>query len=75
MSTEDKSELSEGFQDKLRYFIQDNNAQRASRNLRAVFFDYLRFSQGNLDTYFDEILDDVEATIKLLELIAVESKE
>src|SRR4051794_33236526 len=75
MSQENKSALSEEFLDKPRYFIQDNDAQRASRNLRAVFFDYLRFQQGNLDTQFDDILNDVEATIKLLELIAGENKE
>lgn len=71
----DKTTFSEEFTDKLRYFIQDNDALRAIRNLRAVFFDYLRFSQGNLDTQFDYIVNDVEATIKLLELIAGESKE
>lgn len=71
----DKTSFSEEFTDKLRYFIEDNDALRASRNVRAVFFDYLRFSQGNLDTQFDYIVNDVEATIKLLESIASESKE
>ena len=71
----DKKAFSEEFTNKLRYFIQDNDALRASRNARAVFFDCLRFQQGNLDTHFDDILNDVEATIKLLELIAGESKE
>ncbi len=75
MSQEDKNALSEEFLDKLRYFMQDNDARRASRNMRTVFFDYLRFQQGNLDTQFDYILNDVEVTIKLLELIADESKQ
>lgn len=72
--TDNKYTLSEDLRDKLRYFIQDNDALRASRNLRRVFFDYLRFQDGLSDTDFDNILTDIEATISLLECIANEHK-
>lgn len=72
---EDKGILSENLRDKLRYFIQDNDALRASRNIRRVFFDYLKFQDGMSDTDFDKILIDIEATISLLEFIADESNE
>ena len=72
--TNDKFTLSEDLLDKLRYFIQDHDALRASRNLRRVFFDYMRFQDGLSDTDFDNILTDVEATISLLECIADERK-
>ena len=41
--SEDKNSLSEELLERLRYFIEDIDAMRASRNLRKVFFDYLKF--------------------------------
>jgi hypothetical protein len=37
--------------------------------MRKVFFDYLRFQKGNLDTEFDEILNDIETVIDFMESI------
>jgi hypothetical protein len=75
MLQDDKSALSEEFIDKLRYFIQDNDALRVSRNMRKVFFDYLKFQDGMSDKDFDKIITDVEAVFELLDALAGESKE
>jgi hypothetical protein len=64
----------EALLDKLMYYIRDNDPLRASRKLRKVFFDYLRFQVGMIDTDFDNILTDVEAALNLLDAIADESK-
>ena len=72
--SDDKQILSEEILDKLRYFIEDNDPLRVSRKLRSVFFDYVRFQYTGLPTDFDEILNDVEHTIELMELLSEESK-
>ncbi len=70
----DKNALSEELLERLRYFIEDVDAQRASRNLRKVFFDYLKFQDGMSDKDFDKILTDIEALLDLLDTIAIEKK-
>jgi hypothetical protein len=62
--------ISEELLDAIRLFIRDNDAVRISRNLRKVFFDYLRFQQDCLDNDFDQRLADVEAVINLMECIS-----
>jgi|GEM_PF-1412271 len=74
MSIEDAHVVSEALLDKFRYFTEDNDAQRASRNLRRVFFGYLRFQQGMMDTDFEEILDDIDNLIRLMDAISDENK-
>jgi len=66
--------LSEDLLDRIKYFIEDNDPLRVSRNLRKVFFDYMKFQKGNLDADFDGILTDVESVIDLLEFIGDETK-
>ena len=66
--------LSEKLLEVIKNFDQERNAVRISRNLRKVFFDYLRFQNTGLDVDFDLIIEDVEAAIKLFELIADETK-
>ena len=66
--------LNEDILNKVRYFIQDNGGNRVARNLRKMFFDYMRFQQGNLDVDFDEMLDDVENVIQLMELLGEERR-
>jgi len=67
--------LGKDLKNRIRYFIEDNDSLRASRNLRKVFFDYLKFQQGNLDADFDNILTDVESVIDLLEYISNATKD
>ncbi len=62
----DKSALSEELVERLRYFIEDIDAQRASRHLRKVFFDYLKFQDGLSDKDFDKILTDIERCLTCL---------
>ncbi len=50
-------------------FIEDNDLNRMSRNLRKVFFDYLRQQHAGLDIEFSNVLDHVENVIELLEFI------
>lgn len=61
--------------DRLRYFFEDSRPARMSRNLRKVFFDYLRAQETGLDVEFDMILNDVGAIIELLDFAADETKE
>ncbi len=74
MSEDNKFVLSEDFLNQIRYFIQDKDTQRVSRNLRMVFFYYLRFQASGLPLAFDEIMNDIEATIELLEAISRREK-
>ena len=69
-----KHKLSKKLKDDIRYFAKDNDALRVSRNLRKVFFDYLRYQKEGLDVNFDLVIDDVEAAINLVELFADETK-
>ena len=66
--------LSEKLLEVIKNFGQEKNASRISRNLRKVFFDYLRYQKEGLDVDFDLVIDDVEAAINLVELIADETK-
>jgi len=74
MSGDNNPVLSEALLNTIRYLIQDKDLTRMSRNLRLVFFDYLRFQNAGLDVEFDAILNDIESIIDLLEVIEDESK-
>jgi len=74
MSIEDARVLSDKLLDRFKCLVEDVDAQRTSRNLRRVFFDYLRFQQGTMDTDFEEILDDIDSLISLMDAIADETK-
>ena len=67
-------QISETLLEKMKYFIEDNDLRRTSRNLLRVFFDYLKFQDGVIDKDFDNILTDVEAVLNLLDVIADEKK-
>lgn len=60
--------------DKVRYFISDHSSKRISKNLRIVWFDYLRYQTAGLHVEFDEILADIEALFDLLEVLSEESR-
>ena len=59
--------FSQEFLDGLRFFLQDHSPERIDKNLRLVFFDYLRNQREGLPTEFDEVLDDIEALFILIE--------
>ena len=59
---------------KFRYFIEDNDGNKVARNLRKIFFDYMRFQQCSFDIEFEEMLSDVDAVIDLMELIGDERR-
>jgi len=61
------SNFSQEFLDSLRYFLQDHSPKRIDKNLRLVFFDYLRNQREGLPTEFDEVLNDIEALFALIE--------
>jgi len=63
-----KHEFDEEFLDKLRYFFEDNDPIRMSRNLRMVFFDDMRYQTSGMDVEFDSIMDDIEHLIEMLEV-------
>lgn len=69
---DEKSALSEELIERVKFLIEDNDALRVSRNLRKVFFDYLKFQDGLSDKDFDKILTDIEAVFELLDALAVE---
>lgn len=69
---DDKLCISNTLLERLKFFIEDTDALRVSRNLRKVFFDYLKFQDGMSDKDFDKILTDVEAVFELLDALAVE---
>ena len=73
--SEDKSFVfKEDLLNKFRYFIEDNDGNKVARNLRKIFFDYMRFQQYNFDIEFEEMLDDVENVIQLMELLGEERR-
>lgn len=74
MPNDNPFQLGENTLNKVRYFIQDNDGNRVARNLRKVFFDYMRFQQGSLDVDFDEMLDDFENVILLMEMLGEERR-
>ncbi|WP_298939175.1 hypothetical protein, partial [uncultured Dysgonomonas sp.] len=55
--------------DRIQKFVEDNDLNRMSRNIRRIFFDYLRQQQAGLDIEFNDVLNDVENVIDLLEEI------
>ena len=59
--------FSQEFLELIRYFLQDHSAERIDKNLRLVFFDYLRNQSEGLPTEFDEVLNDIEALFVLIE--------
>jgi hypothetical protein len=71
---ENNSPFNEELLNQIRSYIKDNDALRASRSLRRVFFDYIRFHHDDEPVDFEDTLDDVENLIELLELIAVRDK-
>jgi hypothetical protein len=76
MSMADESKLvpSQEFIDQIARFVEVSDPLRASRNLRRVFFDYLRFQEGMTATEFDAIITDIENLMDLLDTIAIETK-
>ncbi|WP_276131918.1 hypothetical protein [Polluticoccus soli] len=76
MSDEQKNGLfSQELLDKFRYFLHDHSSERMCRNLRKVFFDYMRQQHAGLDVHFDTILDDVEALMDFLDICSDETKD
>lgn len=65
--------LSDKLMEKLNSFNKDHDSLRISRNLRKVFFDYLRFQDAGLSTDFETVIEDVETVIQLMELFADET--
>lgn len=59
----------------MRYFLQDHSPERIDKNLRLVFFDYLRNQREGLPTEFDEILDDIEALFIMIETMRNEKEK
>ena len=74
MNDDNKFVLSDELLNQIKYFIQDKDATRVGKNLRVVFFDYLRFQTSGLPLDFDEILNDVETVLDMLQVIDEESK-
>ena len=72
--SKDKNGLSKELADKVRYFVQDTSPARVSKNLRVVFFDYLRNQREGLPIEFDQVLDDMQNLFELLD-VAVEEKK
>ncbi len=70
----DKTGLSKELADKVRYFVQDTSPGRVSKNLRVVFFDYLRNQREGLPMEFDQILDDMQNLFEFLDVAAEERK-
>jgi len=68
---EENRKLSKETLDRITKFIEDYDLDRMSRNLRKVFFDYLRQQQAGLDVEFNNVLNDIENIIELLENIAM----
>lgn len=64
------NEISDEVLVQFKIFVDYCDTLRISRNLRKVFFDFLKFQQGNLDNNFEEILFDVEQTINFFESIS-----
>ena len=69
MAEQNRQKLTEESIDRIQKFVEDNDLNRMSRNLRKIFFDYLRQQQAGLDIEFNEVLNDVEYIIELLEYI------
>ncbi|WP_291128009.1 hypothetical protein [Flavobacterium sp. UBA7682] len=63
-------EVSDEVLEQFKMFVGDCDTLRMSRNIRIIFFDYLKFQQGNLNNNFDEILFDVEQAIDFFESIS-----
>jgi ferritin len=59
--------FSQEFLDGMRYFLQDHSPERIDKNLRLVFFDYLRNQREGLPIEFDEVLNDIEALFVLIQ--------
>jgi len=72
--SKDKNGLSKELADKMRYFVQDTSPARVGRNLRIVFFDYLRNQREGLPMEFDQLLDDMQNLFELLDVAAEERK-
>ncbi len=72
--SDDHSFPSQELLDYLKLFIQDNSIARIQNSLRTVFFDYLRYNHEALQVEFENVLDDIQALLKLTTLIGEESK-
>lgn len=66
----DELQLSDEAIEQVKNFLVYNDPLRASRNLRRMFFDYLRFQEGLTATHINEMIDDVEVVIELMEVLA-----
>ncbi|MBN9485531.1 MAG: hypothetical protein BGO70_03675 [Bacteroidetes bacterium 43-93] len=69
MAEQNRQKLTEESIDRIQKFVEDNDLNRMSRNIRRIFFDYLRQQQAGLDIEFNDVLNDVENVIDLLEEI------
>lgn len=70
--TDEKNVVSDALMDRFKLFVEDVDALRVSRNLRKVFFDYLKFQDGMSDRDFDKVVSDVEAVFDLLDAVIAE---
>jgi len=66
--------FSKEFLNGMRDFLQNHSPERIDKNLRLVFFDYLRNQREGLPTEFDEVLDDMEALFLLIKTIRIEKR-
>ncbi len=53
----------------VRQFLATNSCERISKNLRIVFFAYLREIENGMPGEYDEILSDMEKMFDLLEVL------
>lgn len=67
--TDEKNIVSDALMDRFKLFVEDVDALRVCRNLRKVFFDYLKFQDGMSDRDFDKVVSDVEAVFDLLDAV------
>lgn len=74
MNQQNKEILTGEMFNRLTKFIEDNDLNRMSGNIRKVFFDYLRQQHAGLDIEFGEVLNDIENVIELLEYMEANSR-
>ena len=66
--------FSKEFLNGMRDFLQNHSPERIDKNLRLVFFDYMRNQREGLPTEFDEVLDDIEALFMLIDTMKSEER-
>jgi hypothetical protein len=58
----------------LRYFLQDNDIVRMQRNLRKVFFEFVKQQQAGMDVEFDTVICDIENVFLFLDKCQIEGQ-